>query len=56
MNFKIAGRGMPQQYVLDAYLYFLVRDERREFIRGELAKMVGGASVKAPVSAGAVRK
>lgn len=56
VNFKIAGRGMPQQYVLDAYLYFLVRDERREFIRGELAKLAGGAPAKASASAGAVRK
>ena len=32
-NFKIAGRGMPQDYVKESYLYFLVRDEHRAFIR-----------------------
>lgn len=39
VNFKIAGRGMPQQYVLDAYLYFLARDDKREFLRKELGKV-----------------
>lgn len=33
VNFKIAGRGMPPDYVKDAYLYFLVKDEHREYIR-----------------------
>lgn len=33
VNFKIAGRGMPVDYVKDSYLYFLVREEHREFIR-----------------------
>lgn len=49
VNFKIAGRGMPQQYVLDAYLYFLVKDEQREFIRGRIAALTAppsGASVR----------
>ena len=32
-NFKIVGRGLPQQFVLDSYLYFLVKDEERDFIR-----------------------
>lgn len=33
VNFKIVGRGLPQQFVLDSYLYFLVKDEERDFIR-----------------------
>lgn len=33
VNFKIAGRGMPQDYVKESYLYFLVKDEDRDFIR-----------------------
>ncbi|MBQ2576259.1 MAG: hypothetical protein II566_03225 [Lachnospiraceae bacterium] len=33
VNFKIAGRGMPVDYVKDSYLYFLVKDEHRQFIR-----------------------
>lgn len=32
-NFKIAGRGMPQDYVEESYLYFLVKEEHRDFIR-----------------------
>ncbi len=39
VNFKIAGRGMPQQYVLDTYLYFLVKEECREHIAKELGKL-----------------
>lgn len=33
VNFKIAGRGMPQNYVYEAYLYFLVKEDQRDFIR-----------------------
>lgn len=40
VNFKIAGRGMPQDYVLDSYLYFLVKDEQRDFIRGRIEKQL----------------
>lgn len=33
VNFKIAGRGMPVDYVKESCLYFLVKDEHREFVR-----------------------
>ena len=33
VNFKIVGRGLPMHFVLDSYLYFLVKDEHRDFIR-----------------------
>ena len=33
VNFKIVGRGMPQEFVMESYLYFLVKDEERAFIR-----------------------
>lgn len=36
VNFKIAGRGMPMDYVKDAYLYFLVKDEHRGYIREKI--------------------
>lgn len=36
VNFKIAGRGMPVDYVKDSYLYFLVREEAQEFIRKKI--------------------
>lgn len=32
VNFKIVGRGLPKEMVLDSYLYYLVKDEDREFI------------------------
>lgn len=35
-NFKIAGRGMPSDYVEESYLYFLVKDEHRAFIKGKI--------------------
>lgn len=47
VNFKIAGRGMPQQYVLDAYLYYLVKEEKLEFIKKELACLTGASTRKA---------
>ncbi len=35
-NFKIAGRGMPSDYVEESYLYFLVKDEHRAFIKEKI--------------------
>lgn len=35
-NFKIAGRGMPIDYVKESYLYFLVKEEEQSFIRGKI--------------------
>ncbi len=35
-NFKIAGRGMPQDYVKESYLYFLVKEEHKGFIRDKI--------------------
>lgn len=35
-NFKIAGRGMPQDYVKESYLYFLVKEEHRDFVRSRV--------------------
>lgn len=36
VNFKIAGRGLPLDFVKESYLYFLVKDEQRDFIRGKI--------------------
>ena len=36
VNFKIVGRGLPPQFVLDSYLYFLVKDEERDFIEKQI--------------------
>ena len=37
-NFKIVGRGLPQEMVLDSYLYYLVNEKDRNFIKHELLK------------------
>lgn len=36
VNFKIVGRGLPIEFVKDSYLYFLVKDDKRDFIRNKL--------------------
>lgn len=49
VNFKLVGRGLPEQMVKDSYLYYLVKDEYRDMIRekmdktlGDIAKMMKG--------------
>ena len=39
-NFKIAGRGMPMNYVKESYLYFLVKEEDQAFIRGKIDELI----------------
>ena len=36
VNFKIVGRGMPLDFVKESYLYFLVKDEHRNFIKSKI--------------------
>lgn len=36
VNYKIVGRGMPMEFVKDSYLYFLVKEEQRDFIREKI--------------------
>ena len=38
VNFKLVGRGLPESLVIDSYMYFLVKDEAREFIADKLNK------------------
>lgn len=33
VNFKIVGRGMPVEYVKESYLYYLVKEEHRDFVQ-----------------------
>lgn len=46
VNFKLVGRGLPIEMVKESYLYYLVKDEEREFIRNKLeqalSKLPGG--------------
>mgnify|MGYP003293466282 FL=1 len=36
VNFKIVGRGLPMEFALESYLYFLVKDEERAFIEKQI--------------------
>jgi len=36
VNFKIVGRGLPMEFALESYLYFLVKDEERSFIEKQI--------------------
>lgn len=36
VNFKIVGRGLPLDFVLESYLYFLVKDEERIFVEKQI--------------------
>lgn len=38
VNFKLVGRGLPTEMVLDSYMYYLVKDEYRDFIRTKIQK------------------
>lgn len=45
-NFKIVGRGLPKQFVLDSYLYYLVKDEYREFVNGVIMNAIRQMNAK----------
>ncbi len=38
VNFKLVGRGLPKEMVLDSYMYYLVKNEYRDFIRTKIEK------------------
>lgn len=48
-NFKIVGRGEGKEFLIDSYLYFLVKEDSREFIRNHIMnsimKMSGAQSI-----------
>lgn len=46
VNFKLVGRGLPQEMLIDSYMYFLVKDEEREFIRIKLLKTLEKLNVR----------
>lgn len=37
-NFKLVGRGLPQSLVMDSYIYYLVKDDKQDFIRNQMNK------------------
>lgn len=52
VNFKIVGRGMPQKFVIESYLYYLVKEEEQSFVRKQidfLMNQINGArNIKTP--------
>ncbi len=40
VNFKIVGRGMPLAYVKESYLYYLAKDEHRDWVRAKVDNML----------------
>ena len=40
VNFKLVGRGLPKEMVLESYLYYLVKDEYRDYIREKIEKTI----------------
>ena len=38
VNFKLVGRGLPRELVLESVLYYLVKDEDRDFIKRNIEK------------------
>lgn len=40
VNFKIVGRGMPLEFVKESYLYYLVKDDAKDVIRGKIDRLL----------------
>lgn len=40
VNFKLVGRGLPMEMVIDSYMYYLVKDGEEEFIRKKLSAIL----------------
>ena len=47
-TFKIAGRGMPMDYAKESYLYFLVKDEHKAFIKEKVDLLLERMSKPGP--------
>lgn len=45
-NFKLVGRGLPQEMVLDSYIYYLVKEEYRDEMRDKIKKQLTKLGVK----------
>ncbi len=45
-NFKLVGRGLPMNMVLDSYVYFLVKEEYRDTMREKITKQLVKLGVK----------
>ena len=47
VNYKVVGRGLPQQMVLDSYIYYLVRDNARDKVREKAIEIMAQKAEKA---------
>ena len=45
-NFKLVGRGLPMDMVLDSYVYYLVKEEFRDEMRDRIVKQLLKRGVK----------
>lgn len=45
-NFKLVGRGLPKELVLDSYVYYLVKEEYRDEMRGKIEKQLAKLGAK----------
>ncbi|MCR5728249.1 MAG: hypothetical protein K6G24_12390 [Lachnospiraceae bacterium] len=48
-NFKIVGRGEGKEFLMDSYIYYLVKDDAKDFIRNQMMQTIMSLSApKAP--------
>ena len=53
-HFKIAGRGMPESYLVDSYVYFLAKPECRDLVRNEIISSL--SDLRAKITAGGAKR
>lgn len=41
VNFKLVGRGLPTDMVIDSYVYYLAKREERDFVKKKLMSVLG---------------
>ncbi len=46
INFKLVGRGLPQSLVIDSYIYFLVKEDKQDFIRKQISSRLADIAAK----------
>jgi len=44
VNFKIVGRGLTPEYLMESYLYFLVKEDSRDYIKMKMNQMLADAT------------
>lgn len=44
VNFKIVGRGLTPEYLMESYLYFLVKEDFRDYIKMKMSQQLADAT------------